>query len=112
MVLRRVRRLLGLRPPYYEDRQRLYSAIKSGEISETMPYRAAVPKINSILGGDSWTEGPDWVELQMWAEDLGVELKRSEEHTSELQSLAYLVCRLLLEKKKRTLKDNDTKSID
>src|SRR2546425_12911790 len=28
------------------------------------------------------------------------EIKRSEEHTSELQSLAYLVCRLLLEKKK------------
>src|SRR2546425_6964382 len=28
---------------------------------------------------------------------------RSEEHTSELQSLAYLVCRLLLEKKKGTL---------
>src|SRR2546425_6070254 len=29
---------------------------------------------------------------------------RSEEHTSELQSLAYLVCRLLLEKKKKTNK--------
>src|SRR2546425_9597325 len=29
---------------------------------------------------------------------------RSEEHTSELQSLAYLVCRLLLEKKKQTMK--------
>src|SRR2546425_3039808 len=28
---------------------------------------------------------------------------RSEEHTSELQSLAYLVCRLLLEKKKQSL---------
>src|SRR2546425_5812660 len=28
-------------------------------------------------------------------------LLRSEEHTSELQSLAYLVCRLLLEKKKK-----------
>src|SRR2546425_9033493 len=28
---------------------------------------------------------------------------RSEEHTSELQSLAYLVCRLLLEKKKNKL---------
>src|SRR2546425_7528957 len=27
---------------------------------------------------------------------------RSEEHTSELQSLAYLVCRLLLEKKKQS----------
>src|SRR5687767_15694874 len=29
---------------------------------------------------------------------------RSEEHTSELQSLAYLVCRLLLEKKKKKKK--------
>src|SRR5687767_15737265 len=29
-----------------------------------------------------------------------VKCPRSEEHTSELQSLAYLVCRLLLEKKK------------
>src|SRR5687767_15766554 len=35
------------------------------------------------------------------------ELKdRSEEHTSELQSLAYLVCRLLLEKKKKKKKTN------
>src|SRR2546425_3365945 len=30
---------------------------------------------------------------------------RSEEHTSELQSLAYLVCRLLLEKKKKKEKN-------
>src|SRR5687767_15713537 len=29
--------------------------------------------------------------------------ERSEEHTSELQSLAYLVCRLLLEKKNKTI---------
>src|SRR2546423_15472455 len=32
---------------------------------------------------------------------LGIVILRSEEHTSELQSLAYLVCRLLLEKKKK-----------
>src|SRR2546423_8926712 len=31
------------------------------------------------------------------------QMPRSEEHTSELQSLAYLVCRLLLEKKKNTI---------
>src|SRR3712207_7265628 len=31
---------------------------------------------------------------------LGFAVKRSEEHTSELQSRQYLVCRLLLEKKK------------
>src|SRR2546425_8149338 len=33
---------------------------------------------------------------------------RSEEHTSELQSLAYLVCRLLLEKKKKNKIRKDT----
>src|SRR3989441_5155391 len=38
-------------------------------------------------------EGVDAALLAEW--------KRSEEHTSELQSLAYLVCRLLLEKKKK-----------
>src|SRR2546425_6129000 len=32
---------------------------------------------------------------------------RSEEHTSELQSLAYLVCRLLLEKKKKESPSGD-----
>src|SRR2546425_6791911 len=34
---------------------------------------------------------------------LALPQERSEEHTSELQSLAYLVCRLLLEKKKKLL---------
>src|SRR2546425_8651922 len=55
--------------------------------------RGFVFQSSEIYGGlgSVWDYGP-----------LGVELKkRSEEHTSELQSLAYLVCRLLLEKKKR-----------
>src|SRR2546425_8898466 len=39
--------------------------------------------------------------LARWARRLSW---RSEEHTSELQSLAYLVCRLLLEKKKYCMK--------
>src|SRR2546425_5588417 len=34
-------------------------------------------------------------------ESIPMRKSRSEEHTSELQSLAYLVCRLLLEKKKK-----------
>src|SRR2546425_6336154 len=38
--------------------------------------------------------------IQRRYKGIGVEQYRSEEHTSELQSLAYLVCRLLLEKKK------------
>src|SRR2546425_9513499 len=36
-----------------------------------------------------------------YREDFRAVANRSEEHTSELQSLAYLVCRLLLEKKKQ-----------
>src|SRR5258707_3026210 len=39
---------------------------------------------------------------------VGVVLPRSEEHTSELQSRQYLVCRLLLEKKK----DSETRHLD
>src|SRR2546425_8847404 len=35
--------------------------------------------------------------------------QRSEEHTSELQSLAYLVCRLLLEKKKKNKRAHITR---
>src|SRR5687767_15195398 len=48
-------------------------------------------------GGEGWNayEAPDGAPLRQVAAT-----PRSEEHTSELQSLAYLVCRLLLEKKK------------
>src|SRR3712207_8924267 len=50
-------------------------------------------------------ETTDVVQKEMYTfEDKGkrsITLKRSEEHTSELQSRQYLVCRLLLEKKKK-----------
>src|SRR2546425_12696694 len=52
------------------------------------------------------TEGRSFREaVEQLANEAGVEAVRSEEHTSELQSLAYLVCRLLLEKKKKTLEN-------
>src|SRR5260364_448582 len=37
------------------------------------------------------------------------DMNRSEEHTSELQSPDHLVCRLLLEKKKKNIKTHTTK---
>src|SRR5205823_14472873 len=40
---------------------------------------------------------PSW-DVNVWTPGI-----RSEDHTSELQSLAYLVCRLLLEKKKHNI---------
>src|SRR5205823_12767506 len=45
--------------------------------------------------------GPRRVDLSPLRGEPEAEIDRSEEHTSELQSLAYLVCRLLLEKKKK-----------
>src|SRR6478609_10455960 len=49
--------------------------------------------------------GGDWAYLYRAVDSAGETIEfmlspRSEEHTSELQSLAYLVCRLLLEKQK------------
>src|SRR5262245_65233008 len=40
--------------------------------------------------------------VRLAGRSVGAEGARSEEHTSELQSLRHLVCRLLLEKKKNT----------
>src|SRR3989442_10042237 len=42
----------------------------------------------------------DSLKIERWQTDLDRFQKRSEEHTSELQSRPHLVCRLLLEKKK------------
>src|SRR5258706_11367970 len=66
---------------------------------------------------DNWhmwyASGEDWVNVDGKYEELyfikhaysndGFSWVRSEEHTSELQSLTNLVCRLLLEKKKRKI---------
>src|SRR2546425_8960114 len=59
--------------------------------------------LNLICGLDVPTSGRVCVEgtdLSQLSDDQRTRLRR-EEHTSELQSLAYLVCRLLLEKKKK-----------
>src|SRR5438045_4934969 len=51
----------------------------------------------------SWTRSSGGSPLGCWLSRRTTStLKRSEEHTSELQSLRHLVCRLLLEKKKIT----------
>src|SRR2546425_8683030 len=66
-------------------------------------------------------EGGDFVDVDTPDGDLGrvhdlvrgpdEVVYRSEEHTSELQSLAYLVCRLLLEKKKKRLTSYSSSAI-
>src|SRR5437899_9801772 len=53
---------------------------------------------NDPPGSTCSTERADWARERMTTD------ARSEEHTSELQSLRHLVCRLLLEKKKKNRK--------
>src|SRR3712207_6873664 len=52
-----------------------------------------------VDGGVAGVDGTELADVQRGAGGSGVS-GRSEEHTSELQSRQYLVCRLLLEKKK------------
>src|SRR2546425_9520538 len=60
-----------------------YTTLFRSDISRTRAIRSSAPEGSSKASGRSPTG----------------RTRRSEEHTSELQSLAYLVCRLLLEKK-------------
>src|SRR2546425_8619248 len=70
-----------------------------------------------VISGEH--RGKEGKVLRVFPKEFRVEVEgvRSEEHTSELQSLAYLVCRLLLEKKKKehqpsnapTTHDDDTR---
>src|SRR3712207_7585073 len=61
------------------------------------PFHARQQELGAVfLEAGGW-ERPHWYEANAHL------VARSEEHTSELQSRQYLVCRLLLEKKKITL---------
>src|SRR2546425_7585888 len=65
----------------------------NSSITEEYPFL----RLTSLIPGQSiQSEYPRMDNLSRFGHAL-----RSEEHTSELQSLAYLVCRLLLEKKKK-----------
>src|SRR2546425_3855841 len=59
------------------------------------------PSITSSSAASSATIVTSTSASRTAAAGLSATTGRSEEHTSELQSLAYLVCRLLLEKKKK-----------
>src|SRR2546425_7270218 len=76
--------------------------------STTIGHRLmATPRYDSrnsripIANGRASAEPPSARHSQTATANVAMGTGRSEEHTSELQSLAYLVCRLLLEKKKK-----------
>src|SRR5205823_13136761 len=70
--------------------------------STLFPYTTLFRSLQAELAGRERTSpGPGGGPAQRGLVPRSVSRPRSEEHTSELQSLAYLVCRLLLEKKKK-----------
>src|SRR2546425_7309520 len=81
------------------------SALGSGENGKLCDIRSAAREPAVLLALASQTRDETQRSEDHPADD-GVPARvrvRSEEHTSELQSLAYLVCRLLLEKKNQSL---------
>src|SRR2546425_7919926 len=71
------------------------------------PPRSTLFPYTTLFRSRTWRGRPPhartrWspVDVRRGAAEAALKYSRSEEHTSELQSLAYLVCRLLLEKKK------------
>src|SRR3712207_7523529 len=78
------------------------SARSAAEIPVVTPSRASIDTVNAVSNGDSFLAAIS--SSPSSSQRSGVSARqRSEEHTSELQSRQYLVCRLLLEKKKRHL---------
>src|SRR5436853_7776193 len=88
----------------YESQYFLGTSIARPLIAKRMVEIARAEKADAIAHGATG-KGNDQVRFELTAAALAPELsviapwRRSEEHTSELQSLRHLVCRLLLEKK-------------
>src|SRR3712207_6988038 len=71
----------------------LFRSAMSGTRPLHVPYKGAGPALIDLIGGQVETK------IDQLTASMGYIKERSEEHTSELQSRQYLVCRLLLEKK-------------
>jgi hypothetical protein len=69
MSIGKIRQLLGIKPPFVEARQKIQDAIAAVQVSESNTLKEAIHLIDKIMGGDKWLDGPDWVELEMWAEE-------------------------------------------
>src|SRR2546425_5931390 len=87
-----------------------FSSTVPAEMIKTMsPWRRAIirtsigPRSSEFIRRSASSAAPSLSSARCLATTVARSSKRSEEHTSELQSLAYLVCRLLLEKKKKLL---------
>src|SRR2546425_7645021 len=96
----------GTGPDIWRAARRVFDAV----VQKTSGGRRRVDWLEVLAGEKAFKQTGSWLPEQTLEAIRAhrVANKRSEEHTSELQSLAYLVCRLLLEKKK---KNKDTYNV-
>src|SRR3712207_7353545 len=86
----------------FRSRNRHQQHPEGGDRDEQTDLREREPEARGVHGSQ-----PDEGAVR----DPDQQARRSEEHTSELQSRQYLVCRLLLEKKKTTTLTTYSKSV-
>src|SRR2546425_3405610 len=89
-------------PPH--NGQAAYGLYAAPAMTSTIPVACASPETPASFCGDDVRKAL----AEKTPTRNSINLERSEEHTSELQSLAYLVCRLLLEKKKKRTECSDS----
>src|SRR3712207_8275830 len=75
--------------------------ISPEKVVEIQKYAREPISLDATIGDDGDSQLGDFIEDSEAVVAVDAVSFRSEEHTSELQSRQYLVCRLMLEKKKR-----------
>src|SRR3712207_7154488 len=81
-----------------------YTTLVRSPSACSIPGRRVGVGEEGLVESDVFRIGGEQPEGQRLGQEVAIEQPRSEEHTSELQSRQYLVCRLLLEKKNTDLK--------
>src|SRR5205814_3441469 len=86
--------------PIFDRYDRVAAAEVSKVVRSTLSRDVVLPQILEVYEDAIADMAADGVADVVVRKAVAEYLRRSEEHTSELQSLRHLVCRLLLEKKK------------
>src|SRR3712207_7635748 len=89
----------GREPPFFFFNDTATTEIYTLSLHDALPISTTRPSTSASRNGRTTISGSPTAESIAAPAASSTTISRSEEHTSELQSRQYLVCRLLLEKK-------------